>query len=321
VIKFKILVTGASGRVGRHLVNALLTKGEQVKALVMDRTKIKERKNLEILQGNLLDKSSLKEAVRDVDTIYHLAACVDYLAPKKLMFAVNVEGTKNLLDVATGKKTIYLSSTAVMGKKIKIPADEQSKCKPDNYYGLTKLLAEQAALKAGAIVIRSVDVFGPGFEEGYNLVISGLKGGNLPIIGSGKNLIQYIHIDDLIQALLLARKKGKAGEVYLVAGPDAKTLEECWEILCKYLCVNPPRKHIPILFAKMLAYISIIKAKVGGKRPELIPEYIDKIAANRVFSIAKARKELGYKPKISYEQGIKEMIKGYKSYYGKKRKK
>lgn len=272
-----------------------------------------ENENVEVFYGDLLNKESLKKAVDGADVIYHLAAVVDYLAPKDLMFNVNVIGTKNLLEVSKAKKFIYLSSTAVMGKKLKeIPANENTVCKPSNFYGKTKLDAEKLVKDAGGIIIRSVDVFGPGFTEGYEYVISGLENGSLPIIGDGKNFIHWIHINDLIQALLLAKENGKPGEVYIVAGKEVKTLKECFNLLCKYLDVEPPKKQVSKFLAKTLASFKVLKAKIKKERPKIIPEYIEKITANRSFDISKARKELGFEPKVSYEDAAREMVEEYK---------
>jgi nucleoside-diphosphate-sugar epimerase len=312
-----LLVTGATGRIGRHLVNALLRNNEEVKVLI--RKRMVEYEEVKISYGDLLDKDSLRGAVEDVVTIYHLAAVVDYLAPKDLMFKVNVLGTKNLLEVCRDKKFIYLSSTAVMGRKFKeIPANEKTPCKPSNYYGWTKYEAEKLVKRYNGIIIRSTNVFGPGFREGYEFILSQLEKGKLPIIGDGKNFIHWIHVNDLIQALLLAGERGKPGEIYIVAGKEVKTQKECLDLLCKYLGVEPPRKYVPVWLAKLSAYYSMMKAKMRGKRPTLIPEYVDKIASNRTFDISKARRELGFKPQVSYEEAAKEMVEEYKSLKEKK---
>jgi nucleoside-diphosphate-sugar epimerase len=306
-----LLVTGATGHVGKHLINALLNQGEKVRALVKEGTV--ENENVEIFYGDVFNKESLKKAVEDVDVIYHLAAIVDYLAPKDAMFNVNVIGTKNLLEVSKAKKFIYLSSTASMGKKLKeIPANENTPCHPSDFYGQTKLDAEKLVKEAGGIIVRSADVFGPGFTEGYDYVISELESGSLPVIGDGKNFIQWIHIDDLIQALLLVKENGKPGEVYIVAGKEVKTLNECLELLAKYLEVEPPKKHVSKLLAKTLVNYKMLKAKIKKERPKVIPEYINKLTANRSFDISKAKKELGFEPKVSYEDAAREMVEEYK---------
>jgi len=256
---------------------------------------------------------SLRKAVDGVDVIYHLAAVVDYLAPKDLMYDVNVIGTKNLLEISKEKKIIYLSSTATMGKKLKeLPATEKTRCRPSNYYGKTKLEAEKLVRENNGIVIRSADVFGPGFIEGYYFVISRLERGEMPIIGDGKNLIQWIHINDLVQALLLAKEKGKPGETYLVAGKEVKTVKDLFGLLCKYLDVLPPEKHVSKSMAKLLAYSKLLKGKIKKERPDLIPEYIEKIVANRTFDISKAKIELGFEPKVGYEEAAREMVEEYK---------
>ena len=137
-----VLVTGAAGRVGRHLVPVLLRGKDEVRALVKERM-VKDE-NVEVFYGDLLNKESLKKAVDGVDIIFHLAAVVDYTAPKEMMFKVNVVGTKNLLEVSKGKKFIYLSSTAVMGNKFQeLPLNEETPCNPSNFYGKTKLEAEK----------------------------------------------------------------------------------------------------------------------------------------------------------------------------------
>lgn len=307
-----ILITGGAGRVGKHLVNALTNEGEKVRVLIKEG--MIENESAEVFYGNLLDKESLKKAVNGVEVIYHLAAIVDYLAPKDLMFNVNVVGTKNLLEVSKAKKFIYLSSTAAMGKKLKeIPANESTPCHPTDFYGETKLEAENIVKEAGGIVIRaSGNIIGSGFSEGFDYIISGIKNETLPVIGDGKNLIHWIHINDLIDALILAKDKGRPGEVYIVAGPEVKTLNDCLGLLAKYLEVEPPKKHV----SKFLAYAGVnygvFKSKIRKERPKVIPAYVEKIIANRSFDISKARKELGFEPKIGYEEAAKEMVEEYK---------
>jgi len=305
-----LLITGATGRIGKHLVNALLNKGEKVRVLI--RKRMTEFENVETFYGDLLDKKSLKKAIEGVDTVFHLAAVVDYTAPEELMFRVNVIGTKNLLEVFKGNKFIYLSSTAVLGKKLKnLPADESTPYKPSNFYGRTKMEAEKLVKENNGIIIRSPDVLMPRFVEGYDFIFSKLIEEKMPIIGDGKNFIDYIHISDLIQALLLAKDKGRKGEVYIVSGKGVKTQKECLEIACEYLNVEPPKQHKSALSSKLFSYGSVMKSKLKGKTPEFIPEYVEKMLRNRSFDIKKAKNELGFEPKVDLETSIKEMVEDY----------
>ena len=306
-----ILITGGTGRVGKHLVDALVKSGEKVRVLV--RHDMVDNENVEIFYGDLLDKESLKKAVEGVDLIYHLAALVDYSASKDEMFNVNVVGTQNLLEVSKQKKIIYLSSTSVMGKKLKeIPATEKTPSHPSNYYGETKLEAENLVKAAGGIIIRSADVLGPGFMEGYDYVISHIEDGTMQVPGDGKNFIQWIHIDDLIQALLLARERGKSGEIYIVCGKEVRTLNECLALLAKNLGVDPPSKHVSKFLALTVANYKSLSSKFRKEKPTAMSEYIEKMTANRSFDISKAKSELGFEPKMDYEYVAKELVEEYR---------
>ncbi|NIO44396.1 MAG: NAD-dependent epimerase/dehydratase family protein, partial [Candidatus Aenigmarchaeota archaeon] len=257
---------------------------------------------VETFYGDLLDKESLQKAVEDIDTVFHLAAVVDYTAPEDLMFRVNVIGTKNILEAFKGDKFIYLSSTAVLGKKIKdLPGDEKTPYNPSNFYGKTKMEAEKLVKESNGIIIRSPDVLMPKFVEGYDLIFSKLLEGRMSIIGDGKNFIDYIHISDLIQALLLVKDRGKKGEIYIVSGKGVRTQKQCLELASRYLEVEAPTKHTPALSAKLVSHGSVIKSKLKRKTPEFIPEYVEKMLRNRAFDISKAKNELGFEPKVDME--------------------
>ncbi len=315
-----ILVTGGAGKVGKHLAERLLSEGESIRILAQEKdetTEELENWGAEIFFGDLMDKKSLEIAVSGIDIVYHLAAIVDYLAPKNLMWKVNVEGTKNLMEAckqARIKRIIYLSSTAVYGKRLSGVADERTLCKPTNFYGKTKLEAEKIVVGAGGIVLRSTDTYFPGFVEGYHEIFSMLEKGKMRIIGSGKNRIQYIYIDDLVDALILAKDIGRGGKIYNIAGCETLAQEDLYGMACGYLGVELPKKHIGITKIKMLLAFANLINRIKRKRLKMIPEYIDKIAADRVFSIEKAKKQIGFNPKVGYAEGMKRMIEYYKKH-------
>lgn len=306
-----ILVTGGAGRVGSNLVSALLQKKFFVRILEKERRNYRDRKNLDFFIGDITKKEDCERAMKGAHIVYHLAAIVDYLAPKKLVYDVNVNGTINIVEAAkkVGAKIIFLSSTAAMGKKLPhLPANEKTGCRPTDFYGQTKLEAEKIVREAGGIVIRSADIMGPGFEEGYHTIVEKISEGKMQIIGDGKNMIQYIHISDLVQALMLAKDKGRSGEIYIAAGPDAKTQEQCLAMIAKNLKVSAPNKKISVELARFVAKVNVVKARLKRKKPSFIPAYVDKIVANREFDISKAREELGFEPKVNAEEQAKEMV-------------
>ncbi|HLC51363.1 MAG TPA: NAD-dependent epimerase/dehydratase family protein [archaeon] len=306
-----ILVTGATGRIGKNLIKALAKEKGRVRALVRN-TEPMSSGNVDIVRGDILDRNSLDEAMYGVTTVFHLAAVVDYLAPKKQTYDVNVTGTKNVMEAAPGRKIIHMSSTSVYGSKQKqMPIDENTPTNPTDYYGQTKLMGEEIAREHGATILRSTDVYGPGFTEGFYEIIRMTQKGKMYLIGDGKNIIHYVYYKDLIDALLLAKDKGKRGEAYVIAGKESKTLVECLALIARHLNVHPPQKRISKPVAKALVLAKFFAAKSSGERPKIIPAYIDKLIASRLFSIEKAKQELGYSPKVGYEEGIAETVKDF----------
>ena len=140
---------------------------------------------------------------------------------------------------------------------------------------------------------------------------SNIEKGKMPIIGSGDNLIQWIHISDLIHALLLAKDNGKPGEIYLVAGRETKTQKELFSLLAKYLNVKSPDKKVPKQLAYLLAYRSMLSAKMKGRNPKLRPEHISRITSSRTFDIRKSEQELKFEPAVDYERGAREQLEEY----------
>ena len=308
----KILVTGATGRIGSKLVKELLNRGYQVRAFVFEGD-LRIHHNLEMFKGDIANKEDVRKAIGGCDIIYHLAAIVDYLAPKSLVWKVNVEGTRNIFEFSKEKKVIFMSSTSVLGNKLKImPADESTPYNPSNYYGYTKMEAEKIAKENNAIIIRSPSAYGPEFKEGFFKILKAIENGKMKIIGNGKNKLQYTYVDDLIQALILAMG-GEPGEIYNIAGEDVKTQEELYQIAAKNLGVQPPIKHMSILFLSIVARINAIIYRINKKRPSILPEYIEKLTDTRVFDISKAKRELNYNPQFSFERGITEVVKAYKA--------
>jgi nucleoside-diphosphate-sugar epimerase len=270
---------------------------------------------VELCKGDLLDARSLNTALQGVSTICHLAAVVDYLAPKRLMRDVNVKGTKNLVDAAAAagvKRIVYASSTSVYGKRLtKIPADESEPLNPSDFYGRTKAEAERIVQDSDLhyAILRPCDVYGPGFSEGYFAVFDALRRQRMRIIGSGGNLLHFVHVDDCAAAFELACSAGAGA--FNIAGPEAMTQQELLGIAADALDVPAPAKHVSPWLAKALARISLCKALLAGSKPSMIPEYVEKLSANRAFDIGRAQRSLGYAPRVSLVRGIKSMVAEY----------
>jgi nucleoside-diphosphate-sugar epimerase len=306
-----ILVTGASGHLGRPLVEELLGRGEEVR--IFDRNIDPLPEGAEAVKGDLLNLDELREAAEGADVIYHLAAIVNYgSVSRKLMYDVNVNGTRNVLACSKARTLIYPSSTAVYGNRMKDnPATEGTAIRPSTYYGRTKAEAEGLVLRGGGIVLRFPVIYGHGFNNGFDYVLSRMEAGRMRLIGKGDNLIQWIHVNDLVQALLLAKDKGKSGEVYLAAGKESRTQRQLFALLAERLNVSPPDRSIPGFLANSMARLGMIAARLKGKEARVTPELIARITSSRLYDISKAERELGFHPQMSYEQGAREIVEEY----------
>jgi nucleoside-diphosphate-sugar epimerase len=228
------------------------------------------------------------------------------------MYEVNVNGTKMLLNYSKAKKFVYQSTTSVYGRRMREnPATESTPYNPYSFYGKTKVMAEKLVMEKRGIIVRSPVIYGPGFNEGFQFVLSRIEKGKLPIIGKGDNAIQWIHINDLVQALLLVKERGISGETYLVAGGEAKTQTELFSLLAKCLGVDPPSKRVSEFMAVSMARYSEFTAIMTRKEPRITADQISRITSNRAFDITKARTQLGFNPKMDYAKGAIEMVREY----------
>lgn len=325
-----ILITGATGKIGRYLLKFLLSEkenDEKIRILVrrtsnLDFDFVKERGDIEIFYGDLRDKETLKNAVQSVEKIFHLAANTSPLTSREGMFSINFEGTKNLVEVSLNENSIekflHCSSVSVMGNDIKNPpADENYPCNPTNNYGLSKLEAEKICFeyyeknKFPVTILRPSWVYGSGFSSGVDIILKILNSKFIPFIpipGNGKNLKHFVHVKDVIQGMNLAMENKKSiGEIYIIAGDRPYTLEEFFNICAQVLRVErKPRIHIPKILVKTFATIEETK-KFFGMKPMLTRIHADALLKNQSYSIEKAKEHLGYKPKISLKKGVREI--------------
>jgi dihydroflavonol-4-reductase len=321
------LVTGATGRLGKYLVRALLSKGERVRVLHrQSSTPAEFPQGAQIAYGDLTDRQSLERAVEDVDCVYHLAALVSHSARPNQLLAANYEGTQNIIDACKTKgfalkRFVYVSTISVYGKSIEtLPADEATPTNPSDWYGRTKAMAEgvvaQYSSKIPTVILRPAVIYGEEFDEAYLPVLSALEKGRMQMIGNGSNIIPFIHAIDVVRALLLAAKAEKApGNTYVIASPERKTQREILALASRHLGVQPPTGATPVWLAKLKLKAANLLPFIFGK-PKILEEHIDTIAANRYFSTEKAEADLGFRATVGLEQGIKEMVEYYRKRKG-----
>jgi nucleoside-diphosphate-sugar epimerase len=294
-----ILVTGASGFIGRHLVAALAADKQAVDAPVGARHTVRALvrsdagarampEGVDIARGDVADVDSLRRAAAGVDLVFHLAGSYRDDGPE--LHATHVTGTSNLLSVLEpGTRVVYVSSTSVYGWDQSWPAHHNSPPQPVSAYGEAKLAAERlvSGWEGGPTAIaRPTITYGPGDERGMLArAVRFMARGVRWFPGDGQNRIHLLHVDDLVRGLTLLGQKG-AG-VYVFAGPDATPVERIFELLAAGAGLKPPRFGLPASPARLVARHSV-----------------DVLTRDRAYSSARAAAELGWRSQIGVEEGV-----------------
>jgi len=323
----RVLVTGATGFLGGHLVEGLVDSGHEVVGMARQGSDVNllERLHVEIRRADLTDVASIQRALNGIDTVVHLAAYYTFSGKKEMYEKVNVQGTKNLLQ-AMGqsgvRRIIYCSTTEVMGPTPNGIADESSGCRPYYEYGRSKLKAEQIVRDAGLhgieyAIMRPSGIYGPRNLDDVSYWFITTFANSIAskfIIGDGKKVLQFVHVYDVVQAFILALDNFDAakGKTFIVTDSRAYSYEEIYGILARIFGKKPPSLHIPIPLAKaMVAPIQLVNAI--RRNPNFIwrVSTMDTFKVDRNYSIERARKELGYEPKHPLPEGLKETAVWY----------
>ena len=316
-----ILVTGATGFIGRHLVERLKKEGHRVFCLVREESKekAKELKEVNVVYGDITKKETLKRNLKSYDAVFHLAAAFGKLMRREDYFKVNVYGTKNLLEVCKEKNVgrfIHYSACGVYGSSKKV-IDETSPYNPGNPYEESKMEGEKIVIffmnRLPIVILQPAVVFGPG--DTYNIfkLFKGIKEGKFVIIGDGENKLHFVYIKNLVDASLLALKSKRAiGERFLIADEKALRVRELAFFIAKQLNVSHSFLSIPKWLALIIAYFEEKRAKITMSQPLITREGVKFLSENHEYCILKAKKILGYKPKYTTYQGIVETIKWYR---------
>ena len=320
-----ILVTGAAGHIGNVLVRELVERNEKVRAMVLpgeDLTPL-EGLDVEIFEGNILDRARLLEACSGVDLVFHLASLVAITSEQvDLMRRVNIDGTRNVIEAvreAGVRRLVYTSSIHALERPDPdITIDESLKFDPENPAGpydrtkaaATLLVLEAASQGLDAVVVCPTGVIGPydykRSELGEMMLSWMKKSPSLTVQGK----FHLVDVRDVAMGHILAAEKGKSGEVYLLSGEQLQ-ISTMRSLVQQAADVDTTEIKFPARFAAFVAPLAEFIYKISHKKPKFTRYSIETLQSNSRISSRKAQAELGYKPRRLFDT-IKDTVDWWK---------
>jgi nucleoside-diphosphate-sugar epimerase len=323
----KILVTGGTGFTGSHLTRRLLQGGHQVVVLdVQAGLFFDELQQLgaEIQLGSITDKNLVARVIRGCDTVHHVAAMFRKVnLPKQTYWDVNVEGTRTLLRAALDsgvQRFVYCSTCGVHGDVGREAVDENSPIVPADYYQYTKYQGERVTaefLEKGLkiVTLRPTAIYGPGDPERFLKLFQMVQRGRFLMFGNGQAYYHPVYIDNLVDAFELAASSDCGnGEAYLIGDAHYSTLDNLVLAIAKTLNVNLPLRHFPFWPLWLAAVACEVLYKPLPVDPPLFRRRVDWFRQNRAFRIEKAKKELGYTPRVDLPEGLAKTARWYRAH-------
>ena len=326
----KVLVTGAAGFLGGHLVDMLLERGDEVRAMVRpveNATRLTSLAGVEVVHGDLTDTQSLKDAVKGMQRVYNVAARTGPWGLEKDYNAVNVWGVADLITAAMDagvQRIVHTSSITVYGHHLHgLVTEDHPFHAEDNPYSRTKIASEKLISDmvkergAPVVIVRPAWIYGPRDNASFGRFVALVDAGKGFIIGSGKNVVPVVYVRDVAQGLIKAGDAGDSaiGRAYTVADDRRVTQSEYLNMIADFLEVPHIGRHYPYSAMFSAGRVAELLWQTLGRRksaPPPVSTYgITLLGGNQEFSIDRARRELGYEPQYDYIRGLSEGVKWY----------
>jgi nucleoside-diphosphate-sugar epimerase len=276
----------------------------------------------EVVLGSVTDKEIVSQSMQGVDIVHHLAAAFRELTvAESYYWDVNVEGTRNVLQAAFEQKVekfVYCSTCGVHGNIENPPGGEDAPIQPADYYQKTKYEAEPIVLEyfrkgLKTVILRPAAIYGPGDPERFYMIFKRVARGSFPMFGSGKTTYHPLYIDNLVDSFLLAQQPGKGdGEAFLIADEEFVEIEDLVRRTGRALDVDVKIRHFPITPVIVAGHICETICKPLKITPPIFPRRVDWYRQNRAFKIDKAKRELGYRPGVGLDEGLRRTGEWYR---------
>jgi len=314
----RVLITGATGLLGGHLIKELRERGEAIRALVLpgENTERLVEQGVEVVRGDVTDANTLRSAVKEIELLFHLAGMMGVWRPLAAYRLVNVTGSANLYKAAQQagvRRFVHTSSHTVYGLGYGRFLTEQDALRPDpDPYSLTKAEGDRLmrrlllSSQVETVILRPGTFFGPGDRLHFGRMAQKVKDGKGLILGRGDNALPFCYVTDIVQGFLLAAYHENApGNVYNITNDRPLTQSEMFNAIADAVGGVRPRLHVPYV---PIYYGSIVAEKVVAPLTHTKPVVTQlgamMFGSDNRHSVEKARRELGYEPKVDLHTGI-----------------
>jgi len=315
-----VLITGGGGFLGKAIARRLVMEGKRVRSLSRRRYPALDRLQVEQIQADIADAQAVEDACKGVDVVFHTAAKAGVWGAEDDFFRTNVIGTRNVVSGCLKHRVpvlVHTSSPSVVFDGRDMEGVDETVPYPERYhaaYPRTKAMAEREVLHAvqkglSAVILRPHLIWGP---EDNHLVPRILeRAEKLAVIGSGRNRVDVLYIDNAVQAHVLAAEKLQehpflSGRIYFISQGEPINL---WEMINRILEAGgkqPLKRSIPTSAAYAVAACMEAGYRLFGveREPRLTRFVVRELATSHWFDISAARRDLGYVPEVSIDEGL-----------------
>ncbi len=340
----RVLVTGGSGFVGANLVTTLLDRGHQVRSFDRAPSPLPQHPHLEVLQGDICDQAVCETAVNGIDTVFHTAAIIELMGGasvtdeyRQRSFAVNVGGTENLVHAgqkAGVKRFVYTASNSVVMGGKRISGGDETMPYTDRFndlYTETKVVAEKFVLSQNGgpdgrgmltCSIRPSGIWGRGDQTMFRKLFESVVAGHVKVLVGGKNAkLDNSYVHNLIHGFILAAEHllpggTSPGQAYFINDGEPINMFEFARPVVTACGQSWPRMRVSgQLVRDVMLVWQRLHFRFGLPKPPLEPNAVERLYLDNYFSIAKAQRDLGYRPLFTTEQAMAECVPYYKDLF------
>jgi len=320
----RVLVTGAGGFIGTHLVNDQIRNGRSVTALDTNLDSLDHlRKNRKhrLITGDIRDTTVLADSLKGIDFVFHLASAhLEVSQPLSYFESINVTASRKLVELASVagvQRIVHCSTVGVYGPLQTLPANEETKCNPDIDYEITKLKGEVAVREAAGqenisvVILRPAWVYGPGCPRTLKL-FRAIQSKKFVMVGDGENFRHPIYITDMLTAFNTAATKVNIdGKIYIVAANDAVRLKGL--VAGIILALQSEFKPMKIPFALMMPICVVVEGvcKVLKREPPFSTRSLKFFTESSSFDTSKLRADFEFEATVPLADGLRETYESY----------